>query len=44
LPADYEIPLNPSADAMAELTWEARRLTSEQVKVVHRKAEAMRHR
>jgi hypothetical protein len=44
LPADSEIPLNPSADAMAELTWEARRLTSEQVKVVHRKAEAMRHR
>jgi hypothetical protein len=44
LPADAEIPLNPSADAMAELTWEARRLTAEQVKVVHGKAEAMRHR
>jgi hypothetical protein len=44
LPADPEIPLNPSADAMAELTWEARRLTAEQVKVVHHKAEAMRHR
>jgi hypothetical protein len=44
LPADSEIPLNPSADAIAELTWEARRLTSEQVKVVHRKAEAMRRR
>ena len=43
LPADSEIPLNPSAGAMAELTWEARRLTAEQVKVVHRKAEAMRH-
>jgi hypothetical protein len=44
LPADPEIPLNPSAEAMAELTWEARRLTAEQVKVVHREAEAMRHR
>jgi hypothetical protein len=44
LPADPEIPLNPSADAMAELTWAARRLTAEQVKVVHREAEAMRHR
>lgn len=34
LPADPEIPLNPSADAMAELTLEARRLTAEQVEVV----------
>jgi hypothetical protein len=44
LPADPEIPLNPSADAMAELTWEARRLAAEQVKLVHSKAEAMRQR
>lgn len=44
LPADPEIPLNPSSDAMAELAWEARRLTAEQVKLVHGKAEAMRHR
>ncbi len=36
------IPLNPSADAMAGLTWEARRLTAEQVKLARRKAEAMR--
>ena len=44
LPADPEIPLNPSAYAMAELTWEARRLTAGQVELVHGKAEAMRHR
>jgi hypothetical protein len=44
LPADPEIPLNPSADAFAELTWEARRLTAEQVKLVHGEAEAMRRR
>jgi len=44
LPADPEIPLNPSADAIAELTWEARRLAAEQVKLVHGKAEAMRQR
>jgi hypothetical protein len=44
LPADPEIPLNPSADAMAELTWEARRLTAEQVEVVHGEADAMGHR
>jgi hypothetical protein len=44
LPADPEILLNPSADAIAELTWEARRLAAEQVKLVHGKAEAMRQR
>jgi hypothetical protein len=44
MPVDPEIPLHPSADAMAELTWEARRLTAEQVTVVHGKAEAMRRR
>jgi hypothetical protein len=37
-----EIPLNPAADAMAELTWEARRRTAEQVELVHGKAGAMR--
>ncbi len=42
LPAQGQIPLNPSADAMAELAWEARRLTAEQVKLVHGKAEAIR--
>jgi DNA-binding CsgD family transcriptional regulator len=30
LPTKAQIPLNPSADAMADLTWEARRLTAEQ--------------
>jgi hypothetical protein len=44
LPAEAEIWLNPSADAIAELTWEARRLTAEQVKLVHGKAEAIRQR
>jgi hypothetical protein len=44
LPAEAEIPLNPSADAMAELMWEARRLAAGQVKLVNGKAEAMRRR
>jgi hypothetical protein len=44
LSADAEILLNPSADAIAELTWEARRLAAEQVKLGDGKAEAMRQR
>lgn len=44
LPADPGMPLSPSAGAMAELTWEARRLTAGQLKAVHGKAEAMRQR
>jgi hypothetical protein len=44
LPAEAQIPLNPSAGAMAELTWEARRLTAEQVKLVHATAEAIQQR
>jgi hypothetical protein len=36
--------MSSSADAMAELTWEARRLTAEQVKLVHAKAQAMQQR
>lgn len=44
LPAEPGIPLNPSVDAMAELAWEARRLTAEQVGLVHGKAGEMRNR
>jgi hypothetical protein len=44
LPAQAQMPLNPSADAMAALTWEARRLNAEQVKLVHGKAEAIQQR
>lgn len=44
LPAEAGIRLNPSADAMAELTWEARRLTAEQVNLVRGRAEAMQQR
>jgi hypothetical protein len=44
LPAKAHIPLNPSADAMAELTWQARRLTTERVKLVPGRAEAIRRR
>lgn len=44
LPAQAQIPLNPPADAMAELTWEARRLTTEQARLVHGRAEAIRQR
>lgn len=44
LPATTQIPLNPSAGAMAELTWEARRLTAEQVNLIHAKAETIRQR
>jgi hypothetical protein len=40
LPADPEIVLNPSAAAMAELTWEVRRLAAEQIKLVRAKAKA----
>jgi hypothetical protein len=43
-PADPGFPLNPSAAALAELTWEARRLTAEQVQLVHAETEAMRQR
>jgi hypothetical protein len=39
---NLDIPLNPSAHAMAELTWEARRLAAEHVKFVRSQAEAMR--
>jgi hypothetical protein len=44
LPADPEIPLNPSAATLAALSWEARRLTAEQAQAVNGRAEAMRHR
>jgi hypothetical protein len=44
LPTEPEIPLNPSSDAISRLTWEARRLTAEQVKLVRGRAEAMRQR
>jgi hypothetical protein len=44
LPAEAGTGLNPSADAMAELTWEARRLTAEQVGLVHARAQAIRQR
>jgi hypothetical protein len=44
LPAEAGIRLNPAAAAMAELTWEARRLTAEQVNLVRGKAEAIRQR
>jgi hypothetical protein len=42
--AGNEIPLNPRADAMAELLWEGRRLTAEQVLLVRGQAEAMKRR
>ena len=43
-PAGNEIPINARAEAMAELIWEARRLTVEQVLLVRGEAEAMKRR